>query len=44
MVKIRKMLIFDLETNVARFARIVVKWDFLHDFRTLWHKEIIIVT
>ena len=22
--------------NVARFARIVVKWDFLRDFQTLW--------
>ena len=28
----------DFETNLARFARNVVKWDFLTDFQILWWK------
>ena len=29
---------FTLKLNAARFARKVVKWDFLSDFQTLWHE------
>ena len=30
------LYIFNLKVDVARFARNVVKWDFLCDFQTLW--------